>query len=403
MHARRWTAGLIVAQLTLTVVLLAGAGLMMRSFLSMYRLDVGIDTSRLVTMSLVFPARKYPDFDDRLAFLQQVNERLNAIGAIDGATTANYLPFDGGSIREFAIEGRPDLNEGKPPVVTMIAVGERYFDVLGARMLRGRAFAGADGLPGRETAIVNERLATMYFPGDDPIGKRIRLINDGSVPEAPKFYAATIVGVAPTIRQRSMQVPEPDPIVYITHRQDLLMGFAPIIIVRARTEPAPAVELLRREVAAMDPDIPLANIRTVDETLARVRWPQRVFGTMFSVLAGIALVLAAVGLYGVTAYSVAQRTREIGVRMALGAQQQQVWWLVLRRGLVQTIIGLALGLAGALGVGRVLQSFLVRTGPADPVTLALISLVLITVAVGACLWPAWRAARLDPVKALRYE
>jgi predicted permease len=403
MRARRWTSGLIVAQLTLTVVLLAGAGFMLRSFLSMYRLDIGIDTSRLLTMSLMFPARKYPDFDDRLSFLQRVNDRLNAIGEIDGATTANYLPFGGGSIREFAIEGRPDLNGDKPPVVTMIAVGERYFNVLGVRLFRGRAFGRADGLPGREAAVINERLATMYFPGEDPIGKRIRLINDGSDPEAPKFYAATIIGVAPTIRQRSMQVPDPDPIVYITHRQDLLMGFAPIIIMRAGTEDRAAIGVLRREIAALDPDIPLAKIHTVNETLALARWPLRVFGTMFSVLAGIALVMAAVGLYGVTAYSVAQRTREIGVRMALGAQQRQVWWLVLRRGLVQTAIGLGLGLAGALGVGKLLQSVLVRTGPADPVTLTSISLVLITVAVAACMWPAWRAARLDPVKALRYE
>jgi predicted permease len=402
LRARRWTAALIVGELALTVVLLGGAGFMMRSFLRLYQMDIGIDTSPLVTMSLVLPARKYPTFDERIGFLQRVNERLNAIGSIEGATTANYLPYGGGSIRELAIEGRPEASGGRPIVVTMIAAGQKYFEVLGAPIVRGRGFAATDGEPGREAAVINQRLAAMYFPGENPLGKRIRLINDGNVPEAPKFYVATIVGVAPTIRQRGSQ-PEPDPIVYIPHRQDRLMGFEPVIIARAHSNPGAATSLLRREIAAMDSDIALANIWTLDQTLARSRWPQRVFGTMFLIFAGIAVVLAAVGLYGVTAYSVTQRTQEIGIRMALGAQRQEVWWLVLRRGMIQLTIGLVLGLAGAVGVGQLMQSWLVQTPPADPLTLISISVVLTAVAVGASLWPARQATRLDPVKALRYE
>jgi predicted permease len=402
-RARRWTTGLIVAELALTLVLLSGAGFMLRSFLYLYRVDVGFETSRLVTMALVLPPRKYADFQDRLAFLDRLDERLNAIGSIEGASTANYLPVGGGSIRRLAIEGRPDLDQGQPSIVTMMAVGTRYFDVLHVPVRRGRAFVTSDGQPGREAALINERLAALYFPGEDPIGKRIRLINEGAAPEAPKFYAATIVGVAPTIRQRSIQDVDPDPIVYITHRQDVLMGFAPWLVVRTKSDPAPTMALLRQEVAAMDPDIPLTNIRTMDENLARTRWSHRVFGTMFAVFAAIAMVLAAVGLYGVTAYSVAQRRQEIGIRMAIGAQPGQVWWLVLQRGVFQLTIGLIIGMAGALGVGRVLESQLVRTEPADPVTLAFVSAVLIVVAIAACFWPAHRATRLDPVKALRYE
>jgi putative ABC transport system permease protein len=401
-RARRWTTSLIVAELTLTLVLLAGAGFMMRSFLHLYRMDIGIDTAPLVTMSLVFPPLKYPTVENRVAFLQRVSERLNGIGAIEGATTANYLPFSGGSTRRLWIEGRPEQPPGKEPTITMIAAGSRYFDVLGAPILRGRAFVATDGEPGREAAVINERLAALHFRGEDPIGRRIRLLADGNLPDAPKFYAATIVGMAPTIRQRGSE-PDPDPIVYIPHRQDLLMGFQPGLIVRTRSNPGAAVTLLRREIGAMDADIPLTNIRTLDETLARSRWPQRVFGTMFSTFAIIAVVLAAVGLYGVTAYSVSQRTQEIGIRMALGADTSQVRWLVLRRGIFQLGIGLTLGLAGAFGVGKLLQSLLVQTGPADPVTLLSISAVLTTVGVAACVWPARRAARLDPVKALRYE
>jgi predicted permease len=331
-----------------------------------------------------------------------LDERLNGISAIEGASSANYMPGGGASLRRLEIDGRPDLAKGQPPLVSMVAVGSRYFDALGVRMLRGRAFTSGDGEPGHEAMVINQRLATMFFPGEDPLGKRIRLINDGNVPGAPRFYAATIVGVAPSIRQRTFE-PDPDPIVYITHAQDFLMAMGVRLIVRARSNTGAVAALLRQEIAAMDPDVPVTNIQTLDEILARSRWSQRIFGTMFSIFAIIAIVLAAVGLYGVTAYSVAQRTQEIGIRMALGAERQQVWWLVLRRGIVQLAIGLVLGLAGALGVGRLLQSLLVGTGPADAVTLVSVSLVLVTVGVAACVWPARRATRLDPVKALRYE
>jgi predicted permease len=402
MRARRWTTGLIVAELTLTLVLLSGAGLMIRSFLNLYRMDIGIDTSRLVAMQLIFPARTYSSLEARSLFLQRLDDRLNGINAIEGASSANYVPFGGASLRRFEIDGRSDLAGAQRPLVSMVAVGSSYFDALGVQMRRGRAFTATDGEPGREAMIINQRLVEMHFRGEDPIGKRIRLINDGNIPGAPKFYQATVVGVSPTIRQRGFEA-DPDPVVYITHAQDALMGMSAQLIVRARSDAAAMTALLRQEIAAMDPDVPVTNIRTMDEILARNRWPQRVFGTMFLVFAVIAIVLAAVGLYSVTAYSVAQRTQEIGIRMALGAEGKQVRWLILRRGIMQVAAGLMLGLAAALGTGRLLQGMLVGTGPADVLTLVSISLLLVTVAVMACVWPARRATRLDPVKALRYE
>jgi ABC-type antimicrobial peptide transport system permease subunit len=176
-----------------------------------------------------------------------------------------------------------------------------------------------------------------------------------------------------------------------------------MILVRGRGEPGPLTAQLRKEIFALDPDMPLANIRTMDQSLAQQRWDVRVFGTMFSVFAGIAIILATVGLYAVTAYSVTQRTQEIGVRMALGAQAHQVRNLILKRGMIQLGIGLTIGLAGAFGVGRLLASLLVQTGPTDPVTLVSITFLLVGVGVTACLLPARQATRLNPVTALRYE
>jgi putative ABC transport system permease protein len=401
-RARRWTAALIVAELTLTLILLAGAGFMMRSFLNMYHMEVGIETSRLLTMGFILPARKYPQPEMRKEFLRRVEERFNSLGDVVGASTTSNPPLFGGTPRQLWIDGRPAQAGDTPKTVTMLSVGPRYFDALGVSLLRGRPLDQNDGTPGREVAIINERLASMYFGASDPIGQRIQLVDDS--PTATKYAWAAIVGLAPNVRQRSGQEdPQPDPIVYLPHDQNPAWIGAGAMIVRGRGDLGPLTAALRKEVFALDPDLPLQNVRTVDENLAQQRWFVRVFGTMFGVFAGIAIVLAAVGLFAVTAYSVTQRTQEIGVRMALGAQGKQVSWLILRRGLLHLAIGLTLGLAGAFGVGRLLQSMLFQTGPADPATLVSISLLLIAVAITACLWPAWQATRLDPVTALRHE
>ena len=241
----------------------------------------------------------------------------------------------------------------------------------------------------------------MYFRAQDPIGARIRLTDD--TPNASPSPWLTITAVAPDVRQRSAGDVDPDPVVYVPHQENPNASRGASIIVRTHTDPGKAAALLRDEIRVIDPDMPLANIRTMDEFLALQRWSFRVFGSMFGIFAGIALVLASVGLYGVTAYSVAQRTQEIGIRMALGAAPRQLWWLILRRGVTQLAIGLALGLAGAFGVGRLLQSVLVQTRSADPVTLAAIAAVMTGVALAATVFPARQATRLDPVAALRYE
>jgi putative ABC transport system permease protein len=364
-------------------------------------MEPGFDTSRLVMMQIILPARKYPARNDQLAFLRNVEQRLNAVGGIEAATTSIAPPMAGGATRQLVIDGRTAQTGDQPATVSVVSTGPRFFDTIGVRLLRGRAWTDAEGTPGREVAVVNQEFASRYFGTEDPIGKRIRLIDD--TPGAQQTPWATIVGLVPAPNHTSTRSNDPDPLAWIPHEQFITAPRGAAILVRARSDPGPLTGQLRKEIFALDPDMPLANIRTMDQMLAQQRWDIRVFGTMFTIFAGIAIVLATVGLYAVTAYSVTQRTQEIGVRMALGAQAAQIRNLILRRGLIQLAIGVALGLAGAYGVGRLLQNQLVQTAPNDPITLGGITLLLVGVGVTACLWPARQATRLDPVTALRYE
>jgi putative ABC transport system permease protein len=400
-RARRMTTGLIVAQLALTLVLLTGAGLMLRSFFTMYRMNIGIDTSRLVVSGMIIPATKYPGWEDRTRFLQSIDDQFTTAPAIEAASTASAPPFGGGGLRRLEVDGRQAQPGERLPEVTILSVGSRYFETIGAPLIRGRAFTNEDGGPGRQIAIVNQRLVDQHFKGQDPIGRVIRLSQDTTGAEAPEWL--TVVGLVPNVRQRNNnEQPEPDPIAYIPHRQNTQMARAAQVIARVRTDPRQAAGLLRQAMMKVDPDQALNTQRPLDEMLAQQRWFLRVFTTMFTAFALIALVLAAVGLYAVTAYSVTQHTRDIGMRMVLGAQPGQVIWLFLKRSLVQLAIGLTIGLGAALAAGRVLQSMLVQISARDPLTLAGIVVLLIAVSVAACLGPARRATRLDPLDALRH-
>jgi putative ABC transport system permease protein len=402
-RARRWTSALIVAELALTLVLLAGAGLMIRSFLNLYKLDVGVETSQLLTMRLNLPNQKYPTPEHRRVFYERLDQRLAGIAGVQAATIATNMPLGGGFPRLLSMDGK-EVQEGEqPPTVTQVTIGPRYFETLGVSLLRGRAFDALDGTAGHDTAIVNQRFVAMHFGNGDPIGRRIKLTVDGPQPPgAPPPEWLTIIGVAPTIRQRLQQGDDsPDPVAYIPLRAQA-PSFA-MLMMKAQRDAASLTTLAREEVRTIDPDLPLFGIQTMDQQLAQQRWAFRVFGTMFAVFAMIALALSAIGLYAVTAYSVSQRTQEIGVRMALGAQATQVLWLILRRSIVQMAIGLAIGIAGALGVSKLLASVLFQTGSRDPVLLLGIVSLLIAVSTVACLWPARRATRLDPCSALRND
>jgi predicted permease len=402
-RARRWTSALIVVEIALTVVLLAGAGFMMRSFLALYRVDLGIDSSRVLTMRLSLPLGKYPKPEPRTLLFQHLEERLHGVSAIQSSAVTSNLPMLGGFLRQLTVEGRPDRPGERPPDVTVVSVGAAYFDTLGMKMIRGRTLNDSDGTPGHESVLVNQRFVAMHFSGEDPIGQRIRLVDatPARVYDATPPLSATIIGVVPTVRQRNFQEPDPDPVAYVPYRTDP-QRFV-FLVVRGQGDPAALTSLVREQMRAIEPDLPLFGILTLDQMLAQMRFSFRVFGSMFAIFAVIALVLSAVGLYAVTAYAVSQRTAEIGVRMALGAQSTQVLWLMMRQALWQLAVGLPIGVAGAFAVGRLLQSVLAQTNGRDPVTVAAIALLMAAVSMAACFWPARRATRLDPVAALRNE
>ena len=393
--ARRWTGVLLVVELAMTVVLVSSAAFYFRSFLAVYRADLVLDTSRLLTMRLTLPDAEYPTPVERADFYRRLEERLASIPAIASATIASTAPWGGASLRELAIDGREPIARVRPPTVAVVTIGSQYFETLGLTLVRGREFVARDGTPGNESAIVNQQFVRLHFPDEEPIGRRIRLTSPNS-PGAPST-AVTLVGVSPTVRQRT---DGPGPVLYLPHRAEPLAMAT--LVVRGNADLNGIAALVREEVRTLDPDLPLFDVMSMDRLLAESRWPQRVFGAMFAVFAGVGLALSLVGLYAVTAHSVIQRTREIGVRMALGAQAREVWWLILRRTAVQLGIGLALGLGGAVGVGRFLRRVL-QPGAFEPLALVPVALLLVLVALAACLWPARRAARLDPLAALRHE
>jgi len=401
-RTRRWTGALVVTQLALTLALLAGAGLMLRSFLVLYQAGQVLDTSNIITMQVALPAGKYRQPTDIKQFFRQLDERLASVRALSDVTVASDIPMMTviNALRQLAIEGRAAAANETPPTVAYLYIGPRYFETLGLRLLEGRSFTDDDGAPGRETAIVNERFASMFFPDGDPVGQRIRVAN-AAAPNAPQPWF-TIVGIAPTVPQVIFRG-DPEPVVYVSLRGEPAPHRFVSIIARAEGDRASIVSMLREAVRAVDSDLPGYYVRTLDETLQMSRWRQSVLGSVFALVACIALVLASVGVYAVIAHSIRQRTQEIGVRVALGARSPQVVWLFVRRTFVDLGIALVVGLAGAIIVGRLLEQFLVRTAPTDPLALGLVSLLLIVVAMTASVWPARRAARIDPLAALRHE
>jgi putative ABC transport system permease protein len=393
---RGWSGTLVVAEVVLTLILLAGAVSMMRFASAESNVRREIDTSRILTMTLRLPTETYADAPDRTAFYRRLEEQLAPIRSISAVTVAGVPPLLRQSSRELSLDGRIPIKGERLPMVDVVNVGARYFETIGLRALRGRALTEDDGTPGRQGAVVDQRFVDRFFSTSDPLGTTVTLLVNGGSPSR-----MTVVGIVPPLRQS--YVTEIRPVVYLPFIDDPLPNMT--LIARLRTESdAPAVATtLREEVRALDSDLPLYDVRTLDEVLSWSLWVNRIFGGMFAIFAGIAVLIATVGIYGVVAYTMTQRTQEIGIRMALGASRGRLWWVMMRTKIAQVAIGLGLGLAAAFALLGLMGGLLVGRFGQDPLTLAVSAGFLLIVSVISMLWPVWRATSRSPVVALRYE
>ena len=396
-RARRFNAAIVVAQIALTMVLLVGASLMIRSFMTLYLVDLGIRIDDLVTMRVQLPTSHYTSAESRRGFFEQLLPRLRSIPGVEAASvTTGVPPLDGGE-RLVEIDGGTEA----PIHVGTVTITPEFFDVLGVPVPRGRRFQPLDGAPGAEAVVVNSHFARRFFGDADPIGRRIRFTTREAIAGKPVDVWRTIVGVCPDIRQGSSLDEYVNAVVYIPYRQEA--PAAASILLRTRVPPSVIMSAVRHEVQTLDPDQPVHGLQTVAQVLAADRWWQRTWGSIFGVIAAIALVLSTVGLYAVIAYSVAQRTQEIGVRLAIGAARHQVVWLILRRGLGHIALGVVVGAIGSTALANVMPGGLAGMSAIDPLALASVTTLLTVVCLVACIVPARRATRVDPVVALRAE
>jgi putative ABC transport system permease protein len=391
----RIRSGLIVSEVALALVLLVGAGLLLNSFFRLYNVSPGFNTQNALTMQISLPGNKYPDAKRRTAFFERVLERIESLPGVEAAGVMGTMPINGSPDIFFAVSGRPGQPENGYST-DFDFCSPNYFRAMGIPLLKGRSFDQRDRVGSSRVVIISEALAREYFPNEEPLGKRIHLdVSTGKIDEGWE-----IVGVVGDVRMRGLG----EMIKPCVYRPQ---AFSPWgsgrLLIRTVGTPLALTEGVRKAVFEVDPSQPVANVRTVEDVIAASVAQRRFSLMLLSTFAGAALLLAAIGLYGVVAYTVAQRTREIGIRMALGANRGAVVALVLRQGMKLAGIGIVVGIAGALGLTRVLTKLLYGVKPNDPLTFAGVSLVLLCVAVLASWLPARRAGRVDPIVALRTE
>ena len=393
---RRLRAALVVTEIAVSLVLLVGAGLLGRSFVQLLAVDPGYRTDRVLTAPLGAPESRYAERPQVAAFYDRVLERAGALPGVRRAALVSILPLvPGDNDANFSIEGRPEpANDFDRPVAWYRMASAGYFDTMGIRIVRGRGFTEEDTVAAPGVVTVNETLAGRYWPGEDPVGRRIRL---GGGPDAPP---ATVVGVVSDVRQRGLDQP-PVAEMYLPYRQ--MPSRFMTLVLATEGDPSSVAAPLRAAIREIDPDLALAGIATMDELRASsVTGPRFLMG-LVGAFALAALVLAAIGIYGVVSYGVAQRTSEIGVRMALGAGRGDVLRLVVGGGLRLALAGVALGVAGALAATRAMATLLFGVTATDPATFVATTVALAGVATAASLVPALRATRIDPIEALRAE
>jgi putative ABC transport system permease protein len=388
----RLRSTLVVASIALAMLLLVGAGLVGSSFLRLMRVDTGFDAEHVLVALVSLPAERYPN--NRIAaFHAEAMRRVTAIPGVRAAGMINIAPFSGGNTAiPFTVAGRPPARPGEFLQAGWRSVTPGYFAALGLRLKRGRLLNEQDVERGPPVIVIADTMARRFWPGEDPIGRQIRVAG-GKDP-------FTVVGVVNDVRAQTLQ-DEPAPVMYLSYQQVTLRSMW--LTVRAVGAPTSVAGAVQREIWAIDKTLPVANMQPLAQLMSEVAAQPRLTMLIFGLFASAALALAVIGVYGVVAYSVAQRTREIGVRLALGAQPSRIVRSIVRHGLTLAWLGIVIGLAGAYLLARFIEAILYGTEPTDVVTYGAVAVTLSLCAAAASLAPARRAARVDPVTALRYD
>lgn len=389
---------LIVAEVALSVVLLAGAGLLFRSFMRLQAVNAGFTAEQVLTATLSPAGQGFQNNSDYVAFYDAVLARFRVIPGVEGAGVIDTLPLSrGGPTTAFRVEGRPILSEDKWSMTNFRGVSADYFRTMNIPVLRGRGFTEQDDQNAPFRVVINQAIAARDFPNEDPIGKRITF---GDRDQNNQLLWSEIIGITANVRSLELRE-EPAPELYFVIRQNPYDNMT--VVIRSTVEPESLAPSLRQAVAEVNKSVPVSDVQTMthiwNESVTQPRFNLFLLGLFGS----IALLLSAAGIYGVTAYTVTQRTHELGIRIALGAQVRDVLRLVLGQGMAVIAIGLALGLAASFALLRLLRSLLFGVGENDPLTFVVITLVLLLVALIACYVPARRATKVDPLIALRYE
>ena len=391
---RAWLRNsLLVAEVAVSLVLLTGAGLLLRSFARLRAVDAGMRTESVLTMQISLSGNRYQKPEQVAQFYERAMERVERIPGVISVGAISWLPFGRGSATSYRVAGRTPAPPGQEAVADVRFVTPRLFETLGIPLLRGRSFDAQDTALAPKRVVANQTLVGEMFPGENPLGKHI-FMSWGQEIEAE------IIGVVGDVRLTALNTPARATLYWA---ESQMPNNFMALVVRSTSDPGTLLPGIKHEIAALDPALPLAKIELLDRVKSESLREPRLNTLLLSSFAGLALVLAALGVYGVMAYGVAQRTHEIGIRMALGAQGSDIQQMVLGRGLALALAGVALGLAGAMAVHRVLRSLLFEVSPTDPGTFAGAAFFLVAVALLACYVPARRATHVDPMTALRYE
>jgi putative ABC transport system permease protein len=392
---QRLRSAMVMTEIALAVVLLVGAGLMMKSLLRLLQANIGFNPQNVLTMTIVLPAGKYDDANRQVSFYEQLKERVRSLPGVNGAGTVDKLPLQPGNTTRFNVEGDPIPPPGQEIEANLRVINESYFQTLGVPIIAGRMFDERDKADAPGVVIIGKSLADKVFAGRDPVGRRVSYSGVQAPPDS-------IVGVVGDVKIGALDEAI-RPVLYYPYRQNPTLGTN--LVVRTNGDPAALAGAVRNETRTLEPDVAIFNVRAMEELVAEspAASMRRFPALLISIFAGVALLLASIGIYGVVSYSVSQQTHYIGVRMALGARTSDILKMVLKEGLALALVGMAIGVLAALALTRLLRSLLYEVQTTDAATFVFVVGTLFVVALLACYLPARRATRVDPLVALRYE